>query len=409
MSKPAETPTPRPPTFYDRESRQWIDLVSSGDTTDENADRGPQGAAESLGALLLSSLQLPHLVVLAGSGTSLGEAGGPSMKDLWKRCVTHNGQVSSSAESTIETIGYDRITDGEDIEKLLSRCDAYQHLTPADGVAAFLRASKASILDECSKFLQGLEPQQLDAHRTFLRRMSRRRVREPRLKIFTTNYDLCFETSAGSQGLVAIDGFSFGEPRCFDPRFFRLDIVRRPMVGNDVGVPLEGVFHLYKLHGSVNWSQRDRGRITITPMPAPETALLIYPADGKYQQSYVQPHLEMMSQYLSALREPNTCVVVIGFGFADNHLSEPILGAVKTNPHMRLIVVNPFSQERMADNKDDVWREMLSLANAGDDVWFINATFAQFAEMIPNLRALSPPERLSEEIMRVTRQGNRRE
>ena len=42
--------------------------------------------------------------------------------------------------------------------------------------------------------------------------------------MFTTNYELCFERSASELGLVALDGFSFFEPRRFDPRYFEYDI-----------------------------------------------------------------------------------------------------------------------------------------------------------------------------------------
>jgi hypothetical protein len=94
---------------------------------------------------------------------------------------------------------------------------------------------------------------------------------------------------------------------------------------------LEGVFHLYKLHGSVNWSRSGDGEIEVVPKPTPESACLIYPAKGKYQQSYVQPHLELVSQYFSVLREPNTCLIVTGFGFNDDHLSEPSRESVRAS------------------------------------------------------------------------------
>jgi hypothetical protein len=45
-------------------------------------------------------------------------------------------------------------------------------------------------LEKCSDFL---DVGKLEAHKTVLHRLSRRRVRDPRLKVFTTNYDLCFE------------------------------------------------------------------------------------------------------------------------------------------------------------------------------------------------------------------------
>jgi hypothetical protein len=271
-----------------------------------------KAAKDELKNFLLSSLQMQHIVVLAGSGTSLGPiTKGPSMWTLWDNCVNAmpvSGRaartIAPASAKVIAEIGYDISAEKENIEALLSRCEAYLQVHTSADVAAFITASKKVILEQCRDFIEPSDPDQLAAHRTFLHRLSRRRVRDSRLKLFTTNYDLCFETAAGLQGLVVLDGFSFTQPRQFDPRFFLYDIVRRPTTGDEVGTPLEGVFHIYKLHGSVNWSRKTENEIVVDPNPTPESACLIYPAKGKYQQSYVQPHLELVSQYFSVHRTP---------------------------------------------------------------------------------------------------------
>jgi hypothetical protein len=303
----------------------------------------------------------------------------------------------------IDEIGYDLATEEENIEALLSHCEAYLQVKSSPDVATFVTDSKKLILDKCSGFIDPADASQLAAHRTFLHRLSRRRVRDSRLKLFTTNYDLCFETAAGKQGLVMLDGFSFTQPRQFDPRFYLYDIVRRPTTGDEIGSPLEGVFHMYKLHGSVNWARKADYEIVVEQNPSPDSACLIYPARGKYQQSYVQPHLELISQYFSALREPNTCLIVIGFGFNDDHLSEPILAAVRTNPHLRLIVVNPSADSLTLQSfeQNKYWGTLFDLAKQGEDVWLIKARFGDFAEMIPDLKSLTPAQRLTRDIKLV--------
>jgi SIR2-like domain len=364
-------------------------------------------AKEELKTTLLASLQMQHLVVLAGSGTSLGSVTkGPSMRDLWDYCVNSNPGTGKDARTLtplatkiITEVGYDSKAEKENIESLLSRCEALLQVKPTKDVSDFVTGSKQVILGMCSKFLDPADENQLAAHRTFLHRLSRRRVRDSRLKLFTTNYDLCFENAAGRQGLVALDGFSFTQPRHFDPRFFEYDIVRRPHTGEEIGTPLEGVFHLYKLHGSVNWSRNDDGEISMDPSPTPERACLIYPAKGKYQQSYLQPHLELISRYFSGPREPNTCLLVVGFGFNDDHLAEPILSAVQTNPHLRIIIVNPLAHDLTARPKENkYWDALFNLSKRGEDVWLINAGFADFAELIPDLKSLTPAQRLARDI-----------
>lgn len=420
---PPPPAVPLPPTstastsgklmFFNPNAPEWKELKPDVETGVDPAEQqkilaAAKIAKDELKAFLLSSLQMQHVVVLAGSGTSLGGiTKGPSMSDLWDYCVNENPGTAPriykpEAEKVIADIGYDVAMEKENIEALLSRCEAFLQINSSDDVATFITASKKVILDKCSEFIDVANKNQLAAHRTFLHRLSRRRVRDSRLKLFTTNYDLCFETAAGRQGLVVLDGFSFTQPRHFDPRFFLYDIVRRPATGDEVGTPLEGVFHIYKLHGSVNWAKADENRIDIVTKATPENACLIYPARGKYQQSYVQPHLESISQYFSALREPNTCLIVAGFGFNDDHLAEPILAAVRTNPHMRLIIVNPLADDltRLTE-QNKYWEALFGDAKQGEDIWFINATFGDFAEMIPDLKSLTPAQKLTRDIKQI--------
>lgn len=399
--------------FFSPETCDWKDLkpedssLEMGEEKWHEALAAASSAREHLKAVLLSSLQMRHIVSLAGSGSSLGSVKGPSMTALWNYCVNVNPdaenekkKISPQAQSVIKKIGYDLQSLNENIESLLSLCDAYTQINNDVEVEKFVVDSKAIILEKCSAFLDGANESQLNSHRTFLHRLSRRRARDPRMKLFTTNYDLCFEMAAGKQGLVVLDGFSFTQPRQFDPRYFLYDIIRRPSVGDESATPLEGVFHLYKLHGSVNWGQSQSGNIEIELNPEPRSACLIYPAKGKYQQSYVQPYLEFISQYFMALREPNTCLIIVGFGFNDDHLSEPIIAAARTNPHLRLIVVNPMIEDMIAGRKKSnrFWDALYELAKQGEDVWLINATFGQFVEMIPDLKSLTPAQQLTRDI-----------
>jgi hypothetical protein len=359
-----------------------------------------ENARKSLNDMLLMSLQMQNVMVVAGSGTSLGSAEGPSMLDLWnaiERLVDKDNK-EIKREHISSKIQYNADEERPNIEDFLSYCDAFLQVHVDEEVSTFVSLCKAEILEKCSFTMTD---KKLVGHTTFLHRLSRRRVRDSRLKLFTTNYDLCFETAAGKQGIVVLDGFSFTQPRFYDPRFFGYDIVRRPRTGEDLGNYLEGVIQLYKIHGSVNWARSYDGKsVTTKEKPAADEACLIYPAKGKYQQSYIQPHLELVAQFLSSLRDPNTCLIVTGFGFNDDHLSEPILSAVKTNPHLRLIVADCCAEDWNNDKlaKNTYRKELFELAQKGDDIWFINAAFQDFAELIPDLKSLTPADRLAKDI-----------
>lgn len=376
-------------------SEAWNDLAVDA-KTDEKQQAAAKAAQDTIKETLLASLQMQHIVVLAGAGTSYA-AGGPSMKDLWNATIGET--PSKDAISIAEKNSYDLSV--HNIEEFLSKSESYLQVRDDKDVKTFVDECKKMILDKCSGFL---DVDKLDAHKTFLHRLSRRRVRDPRLKVFTTNYDLCFERTASTLGGVAIDGFSFTPPRQYDPRYFSYDIIRRPRTGDDQGNYLEGVFHLYKLHGSVNWARYTNGVIQEKRDPSPDEACLIYPARKKYQQSFLQPHLESMAQYLAALREPNTCLIVAGFGFNDDHLSEPLLAAVSSNPHLRLIIADPsvITREREGTEVNRYWQKFLTLGKDGEDVWFINASFSDFAKLIPDLKSLTPADKLMKTIQNIT-------
>lgn len=370
----------------------WRSLADDADGGGQKEEVGQHQS--ELKHLLLTSLQMQNLVVLAGLGCSL-EASGPSMLDLWNLAV--GVEPTETAKETAEKVHH--ALQDKNIEALLSRVDSFLQVNDDEEVVQFARSSKRAILVKCSEFLK---VDKLDAHKMFLHRLSRRRVRDQRLKVFTTNYDLCFERAASELGGVALDGFSFTVPRRYDPRFFNYDIIRRSRSGDDVSSYLEGVFLLYKLHGSVNWARAGE-TILEKENPEPDEACLIYPAGGKYQQSFVQPHLESMAQYLAAVREPNTCVLVVGFGFNDDHLAEPLLAAAKTNPHLRLIVVDPMSRSNQEAGKR-YWKQFFDLSDRGEDIWFVNEGFLTFAQRVPDLQSLTPAESLVNAIRNVARE-----
>ena len=378
--------------------KKWesLDLIPDDD---KESEKEVGRNLEALTQTLLTSMQMQHVIVLAGSGCSRG-VDGPSMQRLWEKAVEEK-TAKKAAIDTAKKVNVDLAGADKNIEAFLSKIEAYLEVYTDKDVGDFLSACKKVILDECSNFLS---EDKLHAHRIFLHRMSRRRVRDSRLQVFTTNYDLCFERAAAALGCVALDGFSFTHPRQYDPRFFGYDIVRRRAGADETAQYLEGVFLLYKMHGSVNWARDWDGGISEKSKPDPWEACMIYPAAGKYQQSYSQPYLESMARFLAAVREPNTCVLVVGFGFNDDHLTQPLLAAVKSNPHLRLIVVDPCAEKNEIDGNRH-WKEIASLSKRSDDVWLVNADFPQFANLIPDLKALTPAESLMKAMQGAVKQS----
>src|SRR4051812_24229190 len=104
-----------PPKFKAPTSDSWCNLP-----VDTQSDPQKQGAAnaaqDTLKEALLASLQMQHVVVLAGAGTSMA-VGGPSMKDLWEAAI--GKKPSEGAASTAKAINYD-VNSQNNIEEFLS-------------------------------------------------------------------------------------------------------------------------------------------------------------------------------------------------------------------------------------------------------------------------------------------------
>lgn len=277
-----------------------------------------------------------NLVVLTAAGTSMdngdSRTSGKTRVGLWSFCQTEIDALADSIKGYKKKDFYVN----KDIEALLSYIILYEKLNGEikKGDVVLREELETKIVEACKLNLQPQAP-----HKDFLNKLTARKTNDPRVQLFTTNYDLLFEMAANHSGFVIIDGFSFTQPRKFSGRYFDLDIVNREKtrVRQEESFASK-VFHLYKLHGSLNWF-RDTSN-NIVQQDEPSKPLIIYPANEKYESSYEQPYFEMMSRFQQALRKENTLLIVIGFGFQDKHIQNVIIEAVEQNPSFQLLIVN---------------------------------------------------------------------
>lgn len=380
--RPNEPATPVKPLLQKclfQNEDEWRPLKSEGSEEEKKAaDKTQQILNERLGSLLLSQ----NLLLLFGSGASVA-VGGPSMSALWEEAV--DSQKSVFAE-ICGLVGHPE--EKKDIEALLSRCQgalAFVELDKKVKVNAFIKAVEIIIRDNCRKIetwekSKGTKQSVLDIvspHATLLSRVVPRRQDLPRTRIFTTNYDLCIELAAKEKRMPVLDGFDLITPRTFDGRWFDYDFVRRS--ARD-GAPdyLESVFHLYKLHGSVDWHRCTEGIVHDSKTEAP---YLIYPRNEKFAQSFEQPFLEMMSRFQMALREKDTALILVGFGFNDHHLNQPIYHALATNPNFKLLIVDYSPEEKLAPNKH--WEKLHRLQTSGAPLDVLQMDFREFPSLLP--------------------------
>ena len=118
----------------------WGPLTPSGEESAPSDETD-----ERLGTFLLTSLQMQHLSVLAGSGTSFA-VGGPTMDDLWVRCVPEN----KATAAVLKRLRYGLTAGERNIEELLSRCDAHLQVNSHDArVSRFRNRAIGTILRRC--------------------------------------------------------------------------------------------------------------------------------------------------------------------------------------------------------------------------------------------------------------------
>ncbi|MGH6774419.1 SIR2 family protein [Brucella tritici] len=381
----------------------WIEVQ-------QPVDDLPDPATADIRRVLSSAVRAQNLIILTGLGTSLcvlkdQKRAAPTMWDLLSRIKNLfntadivDGVVEGARWKSFVTLA-NVAEDTEDLEYLMSRATtAAEFLPDADAtkVRTLLDIAESVIRDEVDFMEDKIE---VPVHEAFLRRVARRSARRARTKIFTTNYDTCFETAARRSSFIVVDGFAFGSEAHFDSSQFSYDVVRRA-TGEEKSDFIENLFHLYKIHGSIDWEFNQKSG-QIARRPGTKKPLLIYPKSTKYELSFSQPYIEMMGTFQSALRTPNTTLLVIGFGFNDKHISEPIVGAIKANMSLNVVVINPDVEK--ASNGGPKSNAYLSavgtLIDNGDArLALIAGKFEEIVPMVPDVIAETELERHAERI-----------
>jgi hypothetical protein len=144
------------------------------------------------------------------------------------------------------------------------------------------------------------------------------------LRVFSLNYDLCFEKAVGDDEVE--QGF---DPKTNEWQYSNFDEIRKP-------------FCLYKLHGSVNWyTDKHTGRLMLSnhPVTNPE---LIFGIDTKLKST--DPYFFYTSEFRKwLLHKDCKLIVTIGYSFADDYINDLISQSIINDNQKQLLVVVPES------------------------------------------------------------------
>jgi len=318
--------------------------------------------------LLLAS-RLENIGVFLGAGASRS-SGGMLVTEVWKHFRGTNPDslnwllserfiAAAEAEKTESSVNLEKLLDilgtTEREWQRLKRTKKLQSLVNHRNnlYRALLRGA---ILDESlwSGLANSIGLERLRDYRMLLTRlMATRRPGQEAPWLFSTNYDLAIEWACESLGLQFINGFTGLHNRTFSPNNF--DLGFRNMRAR--GEARFGSYHIYlaKLHGSLSWipaegfSVRELSteglydkvfRFIRAESSIQWPGLMILPNSNKYLQTTSYVLGELIRRFAEFLARPQTCLLISGYSFGDEHLNRVLLSALQ-NPTLHLVLYVP--------------------------------------------------------------------
>jgi hypothetical protein len=234
-----------------------------------------------------------NFVILTGSGTSfeVGDIGkkGKLMSGLWDSVKQRLKENRLKEICKLVKYPYPKTKEYGDLEALLTKANIAKEFID-DDIEEVITEIQNNIKHDCTLTLPDNS-----MHELFLKKITSRKLKYPRVKLFTLNYDTLFEQAAGKCGYTIIDGFSYSFPRTFNGKYFDYDIVVREnsRIKNEENYATR-VFHLYKPHGSIDW-EKSEGKVIKNETT--DNPVMIYPKSTKFESSYEQPFFEMIAKF----------------------------------------------------------------------------------------------------------------
>lgn len=213
---------------------------------------------------------------------------------------------------------------------------------------------KTFIFSSCKSFVENLNDYQVTAHKSFIRKVLLRPATLPRIKIFTTNYDLVLEKCLDELGVYYFDGFVGGHEKRLRPESYNYDLYYPGETTEGTVNRVDRVLQLFKLHGSINWKRVKETAENIFgikqeyPDENEISNLVIYPSTLKYGETLAYPYSEMFRLFSTSLFRPQTVLFTFGYSFKDEHINRIIYQALSI-PTFNLVIVLPEGKEKNDD------------------------------------------------------------
>jgi len=438
--------------------------VSADESDDLLRGKTKEEGLRRIQALLADWLRMENVVVLTAAGCSVGRGGrlmaGPKANNL--ECLVLEAVCRTSVPEAAKAIIRHRMSKWPEndygplgFEDWLSYLFNVSGLTSSeqspihsiewnskniDNVEASLKISDAdlnklhsrieqAIFAECAlqidlSELSGASTENSSGHVPFLAKLSARDTNLGRTHLFTLNYDTLFEQAMEELGIQYFDGFSGKTSSRFDPAVYGLDIYYPGDVAEGRVRRFDKFMQFYKLHGSLHWyvddagiyrarhrdlsfaasyrcsSAEDKAKALESDAFSDVGSFGILPTSQKFTQTLGMPYSHLFRLFHARLNQPQTFLLVMGYGFGDEHVTR-IIETALMNPSLVMLVVEPNPNSEIVKRirryqslgqRAFILTERLS---EGANCSYKIATFADFARnVMPDVKWLDDYKRL---------------
>lgn len=303
-----------------------------------------------IGIFLKESLRSKNLAIFIGSGCSTPEV---PMMGTTMRNILSKPENSDILIKVKEYTGTNETENFNDIEGLLNwlqnGISFERNKTTQEKLLHVLNKIKDDFVESIPKWSSEKynESTTSDTYTKFYKYIfDSRSIENSKLAIFTTNYDLFNEFALENNNFSYTSGFTTDLKQAFDINQFKYRVVDDTERYKDKWQPVKKEANLYKLHGSINWSQNDDG--TLCQNNSETKNSVIYPTMLKHQETAQSPYSELFREFSTVLQKQNTTLIVMGYGFPDEHINN-IISQNLRNQDFNLIVLGDKSEEKMKD------------------------------------------------------------
>lgn len=303
-----------------------------------------------IGIFLKESLRAKNLAIFIGSGCSTPEI---PMMGVTMTKILSKPENTDILEIVRKYIGANETENFKDIEGLLNwlqnGINFERDRTTRKDLMLIFNKIKEQFIESIPKWgnEKYINSTTIDTYTKFYKYIfDSRSIENSKLAIFTTNYDLFNEFALENNNFSYTSGFTTDLKQAFDINQFKYRVVDDTERYKDKWQPVKKEANIYKLHGSINWSQNDHG--TLCQNNTATENIVIYPTMLKHQETAQSPYSELFREFSTVLQKQNTTLIVMGYGFPDEHINN-IISQNLQNQDFNLIILGDIFEDKMKE------------------------------------------------------------